>query len=155
MTVFTVTVISVTTAMIDEVVEALGLQVGIDLKLAEPPRPLTGGFWATMSVVRLRTTDALPTALAGDLVVRLMRTVADAGNAVVFISHRLHEVATVADRVTVLRDGLVESMSVLENMGVASGYGARLFSPLSMARERRISTELLAELGLTLSLIHI
>ena len=58
--------------MIDEVVEALGLQVGIDLKLAEPPRPLTGGFWATMSVVRLRTTDALPTALAGDLVVRLM-----------------------------------------------------------------------------------
>ena len=47
--------------------------------------------------------------------------------------------------------GLVESMSVLENMGVASGYGARLFSPLSMARERRISTELLAELGLTIS----
>lgn len=44
--------------------------------------------------------------------------------------------------------GLVESMTVLENMGVASGYGAGLFSPFSMGRERRITRELLAELGL-------
>ena len=72
LTVFTVTVISVTTEMIDEVVEAFGQQAGVDLILAEPPRPLTGGFWATMAVIRLGATDALPSSLMGDLVVRLM-----------------------------------------------------------------------------------
>ena len=44
--------------------------------------------------------------------------------------------------------GLVESMTVLENMGVASSYGTRQFAPFSMRSERRITRELLAELGL-------
>ncbi|MGH3273171.1 MAG: ATP-binding cassette domain-containing protein, partial [Streptosporangiaceae bacterium] len=40
-------------------------------------------------------------------VMTLMRAVADSGSAVVFISHRMQEVMTVADRITVLRDGRV------------------------------------------------
>lgn len=47
--------------------------------------------------------------------------------------------------------GLVESMTVLENMGVASGYGTGLLAPFSMAKERRITRDLLAELGLDVS----
>lgn len=42
-----------------------------------------------------------------DRVLTLMRSVADAGSVVVFISHRLQEVDSVADRITVLRDGQV------------------------------------------------
>jgi ribose transport system ATP-binding protein len=40
-------------------------------------------------------------------VMGVMRTVAETGSSVIFISHHLHEVAEVADRVVVLRDGRV------------------------------------------------
>lgn len=44
---------------------------------------------------------------ASERVMSLMRAVARSGSAVVFISHRLSEVLSVADRITVLRDGQV------------------------------------------------
>jgi len=44
--------------------------------------------------------------------------------------------------------GLVESMTVLENMGVTSAYGTRLLAPVSNRRERRRCGELLADMGL-------
>ncbi len=44
---------------------------------------------------------------ASSRVLALMRTVADSGSAVVFVSHRLQEVAAIADRISVLRDGIV------------------------------------------------
>lgn len=53
-------------------VAALGAQIDVELSLDGAPRPLTGGFWATMAVVRLRSSRPLPPPLQGDLVIRLM-----------------------------------------------------------------------------------
>ncbi|MCI1261145.1 MAG: ATP-binding cassette domain-containing protein [Tetrasphaera jenkinsii] len=75
-------------------------------------------------------------------VIALMRRVADRGSAVVFISHRLQEVAAVADRVTVLRDGVVvdtfvgqtDSQQIIEAMlgqRLARAYPERAPAPTS------------------------
>jgi ribose transport system ATP-binding protein len=49
-------------------------------------------------------TAALPTDLV-DRVLKVVRAEADAGRAVIYISHRFTEIATLCDRATVLRDG--------------------------------------------------
>jgi ribose transport system ATP-binding protein len=49
-------------------------------------------------------TAALPTDLV-DRVLKVVRAQADAGRAVIYISHRFTEIAAVCDRATVLRDG--------------------------------------------------
>lgn len=53
--------------------------------------------------------DELTAALPADLVDRVLKTVrtqADAGRSVIYISHRFTEIAAICDRATVLRDGL-------------------------------------------------
>ncbi len=50
-------------------------------------------------------TAALPTDLV-DRVLRVVRSQADAGRSVIYISHRFTEIAAICDRATVLRDGL-------------------------------------------------
>ena len=67
------------------------------------------------AIARALTTDARiivmdePTATLGeadvDAVCAVIRSLADEGRAVIYISHRLAEVAAVGDRITVLRDG--------------------------------------------------
>ncbi|MGH3273907.1 MAG: ATP-binding cassette domain-containing protein, partial [Streptosporangiaceae bacterium] len=44
---------------------------------------------------------------------------------------------------------LVERMTVLENMGITSGYGTRLLAPIARRRERGRCRELLAGMGLS------
>jgi ribose transport system ATP-binding protein len=61
-----------------------------------------------------------PTAALGqdsvDLVFSLVRSAAEAGVAVVYITHRLGEVRLLADRVTVLRDGKVRATALVDEL---------------------------------------
>jgi ribose transport system ATP-binding protein len=50
-------------------------------------------------------TAALPTDLV-DRVLKVVRSQADAGRSVIYVSHRFNEIAAICDRATVLRDGL-------------------------------------------------
>ena len=56
------------------------------------------------------------TGAEAERVMRVMRSVADTGSSVIFISHHLHEVIDIADRVVVLRDGQV--VADLDTTGV-------------------------------------
>lgn len=78
------------------------------------------------AIARALTSDAKvivmdePTATLGDAdvqnVYRVVRSLADEGRAVIFISHRLAEVAAIGDRITVLREGTaVASYAVAEH----------------------------------------
>ena len=101
-----------------ELLDELGLDVGPDTLVSDlpPASRATVAIARAMRVLRehrenfvfiLDEPTAYLSAEESTQVVRLMRSVADSGSAVIFISHRLQEVAAVADRVTVLRDGLV------------------------------------------------
>lgn len=46
--------------------------------------------------------------------------------------------------------GLVDQMTVLENLGVNAGYGTRLLGPVSTRREKRVYADLMERLGMTL-----
>lgn len=63
------------------------------------------------------------TGAEAERVMRVMRTVAESGSSVIFISHHLHEVVEVADRVVVLRDG-----HVVADMDAATTTEARIIA---------------------------
>ncbi len=46
--------------------------------------------------------------------------------------------------------GLVDQMTVLENLGVNAGYGTRLLGPVSTRREKRVYADLMERLGMAL-----
>ena len=58
-----------------------------------------------MKVLVLDEPTAVLTESEAEHLLKAMRTIAQSGIAVVFISHRLNEITAVADRVTILRDG--------------------------------------------------
>lgn len=48
--------------------------------------------------------------------------------------------------------GLVESMTVLENLGINARYGTRMLAPVNVRKEKAIYTELMARLGVRFDL---
>src|SRR5215469_17663068 len=101
-----------------ELLAGMGLDVPLDVLVANLSPAVRAGI-AIARATRLLQDHAerfifildQPTAYlsseASERVMSLMRAVARSGSAVVFISHRLSEVLSVADRITVLRDGQV------------------------------------------------
>ncbi len=89
--------------------------------------------------------DEMTAALPTDLVARVLKVIreeADAGRAIIYISHRFTEIAEVCDRATVLRDGVtVGDLPIepgVEERVVELMLGAKLTpASRSAARERR------------------
>ncbi|NAZ35648.1 sugar ABC transporter ATP-binding protein [Rubellimicrobium sp. CFH 75288] len=81
-------------------------------------------------------TAALPTDLV-DRVLSVVRAQADAGRAVIYISHRFAEIARLCDRATILRDGTtVGDLPIapgVEEQAVELMLGGRLSAPAALA----------------------
>ena len=74
-----------------------------------------------------------------------LRRMADVGESVVFISHKLDEVTALCDRVTVLRQGRVSGSASLRQEQVDARGLARLMVGREIHFERRSRSEVLAE----------
>ncbi len=96
-----------------EILEQLGIRVDVDApvqSLSVAEQQLVEISKAISADSRLLIMDEPTTALALDETQRLhdlIRRLARRGTAILYISHRLHEIMALADRVTVLKDGFV------------------------------------------------
>ncbi|RPI95023.1 MAG: sugar ABC transporter ATP-binding protein [Chloroflexi bacterium] len=91
---------------------------------------------ALMGDPKVLLLDEPTTALGPDEVSLLHRTIracADRGVGVVYVSHRLPEVLTVADRITVLRDGRGQGAYVASDMSEASLMSLMIGRPFQVA----------------------
>ena len=99
-----------------DIMDSIDFEIPLDALVSElsPAERAMLGIIRAMRLMRGRTAQQLfildePTAalsrIEADRVLGLMRRVADAGSAVVFISHRLNEVMDSCDRLTIMRDG--------------------------------------------------
>lgn len=101
-----------------EVLEQLGIRLDVDTpvqSLSVAEQQLVEIAKAIAADSRLLIMDEPTTALALDETQRLhdlIRRLAGRGRAILYISHRLHEIIGLADRVTVLKDGRVVSTRV-------------------------------------------
>ena len=84
---------------------------------------------------------------ADDLFVTL-RQMADAGHALIFISHKLREVLAISNRITVLREGRL--IGTVPNQGITRGELARMMVGREVLLERRHMPIPLGEVGLAL-----
>lgn len=64
----------------------------------------------------------------------LLRQLRDAGRAILFITHHLDEVVAVADRISVLRDGLLVTSFERDASGVLRGHNALPVDEIALAR---------------------
>jgi len=86
---------------IEEFALVKGLPIGF-MQFVEIAREIDK---SNMKVLVLDEPTAVLTESEADFLLQAMRTIAAAGIAIVFISHRLNEITAVCDRVTILRDG--------------------------------------------------
>jgi ribose transport system permease protein/ribose transport system ATP-binding protein len=122
------------------------------LSLAE--RQLLEVVKALLTHPKVLLLDEPTTALGPDAVAKLQALVleqARAGVAIVYVSHRLPEVLTVADRVTVLRDGVAQGTFAAESVSEESLVALMIGRPLEVAFPERPAPDSGAEVVLDVS----
>jgi simple sugar transport system ATP-binding protein len=84
-----------------------------DLSVGEQQRvEITKALYRNAEILILDEPTAVLTPQETDGLFRMMRSLADEGKAIIFITHKLKEVLAVADRITVLRAGRVAGTTV-------------------------------------------
>jgi ribose transport system ATP-binding protein len=122
------------------------------LSLAE--RQLLEVVKALLTNPKVLLLDEPTTALGPDAVPKLQALVLDqarAGVAIVYVSHRLPEVLSVADRVTVLRDGVAQGTFEAESVSEESLVALMIGRPLEVAFPERPASASGAEVVLDVS----
>jgi simple sugar transport system ATP-binding protein len=130
-----------------DAIEKLGVKLDPDMLVSEMPVGHKQFTEIAREITRSKTRVLVldePTAVLteseAEVLLAALRKLAEAGIAIIFISHRLHEVVSVADRVVVLRDGLsikdvpVEEASVRD---IAAWMVGRSVAVESAAAEKR------------------
>jgi len=94
-----------------EILDRLGFNLELDARVASLPvgqrqqTEILKLLFRGLDILILDEPTAVLTPQQAEQLFVALRTLADDGNAVAFVSHRLHEVAAVADHLTVLRGG--------------------------------------------------
>lgn len=111
---------------LEEQIKKLSRQFGLSVDPAAPVWRLSLGELQRVEIIKMlyRQTNVLvldePTAVLTPGEVKdlfaILRKIAENGKAVVVITHKLSEVMTVADRVTVLRNGIVAGTAIKEEI---------------------------------------
>jgi ribose transport system ATP-binding protein len=129
----------------------VGMSVS-DLSLAE--RQVLEVVKALLSRPKVLLLDEPTTALGPDAVEKLQSLVleqARSGVAIVYVSHRLPEVLAVADRVTVLRDGVAQGTFEAQSVSEESLIALMIGRPLEVAFPERPAPDREAEVALAVS----
>jgi ribose transport system ATP-binding protein len=97
--------------------ETLLAKLGLNLNVSAPVSKLTAGEQQLVEIAQALTTDLQilimdePSAALNDTEVDtlfgLLKTMTDSGIGVIYITHRIAEALRIADRITVLRDGIL------------------------------------------------
>ena len=125
---------------IEEQVAALGEQYGLNVNPRAKIWELSVGEQQRVEVLKMLFRGAKilimdePTAVLGprevEVLFKTLRDMTSTGHSIVFISHKLEEVVTIADRVTVLRRGKVSAANV-----TAKGSTKAQLAQLMVGRE--------------------
>ena len=137
---------------------------GIDIDVRRPVRSFGAGVQQMIAIVRAVSTDAQVVILDEPTssleprevaqVFEMIRRLRTAGVALLFVSHKLDEVFTIADRITILRDGrrartsLIKDTTKLEVIATMLGRGVaevRSEGRTSFDRSQQVRDEVVLE----------
>ena len=139
---------------VGEVARSYGMQLDPrariwQLSLGEQQRvEIVKALYRDANILILDEPTAVLTPQEADVLFTTLRAMAEMGRTVIFISHKLHEVKAVADRVTVLRGGRAIATVAIEDatprslaaLMVGTRARARASATRSSARRRRRSS---------------
>jgi len=151
--------LDVVSARINELAKVYGLQVDPSayvwqLSVGQQQRiEIIKALYRGAALLILDEPTAVLTPLEVDDLFVTLRQMAKDGHAMIFISHKLHEVLSISDRVTVLRDGRVVGTTATEtitkgelaNLMVGRAFGLRSErQPVELGDERLVLHDLYA-----------